>query len=454
MYAAGQVGRFAGQQVSRIAQRYGDRAANYVWEQLQGLGRAAYARAGTKRRATSSPSRARKVRIGRRPAVFSSYMHRRGWRRRRIIAKRRSIRPQRSGYRTRRGGYATTKPLLSPFASKGFIEKYENGGTLDDANSVYLGVSTCPTGLVMVGICRVVVRELMNQFSQDFASWESQPTFNTNGTLDIRFYYYNDINDTTVRTGVITAIATTDTYQNIADNLRNNVRTALNAQPDLILKEIRLTELDGAVEMTRATIRPKEFYIDIDSYSNISIQNRTQSATAGEGATETDQVTNNPVHGKVYRCKGNAFIPKYRQDPGIGFVPIVAHRDSGLIQFGAATQVLNQYKKPPPSTFFKQCTSQAKTFMNPASIRMYTVKTKKSFSLNGLIERFGAELGNSFTLNEHYQLGDTVMVGLEKVIDTRSAEPNVAIGYELNTTFKMKYRYKRAQFTAPIVSVV
>ncbi len=345
------------------------------------------------------------------------------------------------------------RPRVDQHALRGSVHKIEDRGILSGANALYIGVCDSPADKVVAQASRAIIKELMRQAGQDFESW-NRVMFVGASQLQLSYTYYPHA-ESTGFTQVNLAVASGSTYNAIAELLEQSWIATFTGDTDHIIESIWLNVVGGGAP-TIAIIRGKQFYLSFENSAVISVQNRTLAGVTA-GATDEDElatnVTNNPLVGKIYQGKGNSFIPKWRPSGDLSYEGFVGDRVTGLIKTTAANSIPEQLTKPPPATFFKGCRRYSKVILNPGNIKQVRVASKFGMSLTKFFERLSQTLSNA-SVNSTTGLGNVLMIGLEKVLDSGSDEFNMALGFETNHILKCSGRYRKQIATAPLIEVI
>lgn len=346
-----------------------------------------------------------------------------------------------TGRRVRKFRKARKALKITRFMRYGSVLKYEAGGVITDPDCVYVGHVTNAVDLVGEGVMRAVYRQLLQQAGMSFESWVETPT---DVTLVLQWNYYPD----PATTGAPTS------FSNITINLNHNAnasamyaelknRMNLGAR-QLQIKTFELRSNNRAV----ATVKAASFKVTINSYSVLSLQNRTKAET-GQAADAFD-VENNPVQGRLYHCNGSGFSPR-REDRVTGFTGFFGDTSNGLILARAAVNMPTETKQPPPGQWFAGIQKTSNQLIAPGIIKKSVVKHTWVGMINKWIELNKEALSDGTFVKSKSAYGKAAMLGLEKTLNTRAtSEPSVDIGFEINQNHSVSGYYDRHALTGPI----
>ena len=181
------------------------------------------------------------------------------------------------------------------------------------------------------------------------------------------------------------------------------------------------------------------------------IQNQTLAATGGEGDDRMNDVSNNPVTGRIYEGFTNGFLPKWRPSGDASYESFIADSNSGIIVATSTNTIPEELRKPPPPNFFKSTFKTTRVVLNPGNIKRISCVSKVSMPMNSFFMRY-PNLFHS-TGDRHVYFGKSQLIGLEKVLDSRNSESSISLAWEVNQTLKVKGRYVRNCSASPLVEV-
>lgn len=345
------------------------------------------------------------------------------------------------------------KVRKDPYQCYGSVKRIEQGGVETDANAIYVGVSTMPQDQTMDAICRAIVKELCRQSGQDFQSWADG--FKTAASkIQLSYRYYTSAIAITANQRNV-GITLNQSFSGIAEALAADIDSVLAPQTKPIFEDFWLnTTVATGSEQVVAKVSGKDMLLDFDCFATVRIQNRTLAGTttSEEDDDNRNDISNNPLAGKIYKCRGNAFIPQYRESGDASYESYCCDPVYGWIVANAANTNTALVVKPPPANFFKRCYKTGSVVLNPGNIKSASCRSKFSITLNNLASQFPQVVGDP-TATDQIGMGHSVMIGLEKVLNSRGAENDVSVAWEVDLTFKCKARYRRNLCAAPMVQV-
>lgn len=352
--------------------------------------------------------------------------------------------------RRRRGGKKQLK-----YSKSGTIFKYENGGTHNAVDAVYIGHGVA-TERVLLAFWHAMVRKLFAEYGLYFSNYYDVPNF-TDEKMVIYGRFYAASDNPGVASPISYVIQNTDTYHDIAVGLLASMRTQVTSNVPINLQTLEMSLADPAggdtaFELhTRARLNCDNLFIMMDIWSEMKIQNVTTSNSDGATA-HTTSVDVNPLVGNHYRSRKwtNNVIPKGRlwSDSGTGFDGFKADVDTGLMltdEVGLETVL----KKPPPGWVFG-C-KQNRVVMHPGNIHNSKFHFTCRMHVNTLLEKL-ANAVNSASNNYDVEFGRLWFWGLEKMLDSRTHSEDIKIHYQLDQTYSA--RIEAHQASAPPITIV
>jgi hypothetical protein len=330
----------------------------------------------------------------------------------------------------------------------GSVRKMESGDTLSDVHCLYAGVASAPTDTVVNSVARSLIKRLAQKMDIDFEAWEVTVPVPA-ATWDIQYTFYPNAIDN-VATSRVIAMGAPDTWATVAFNLSTDWATAIASTQKPVFERISIRSAGTVQEL--ATIKLKQFRLDICTSGRISIQNRTPGGTTVTEEDNRNDVTANPLIGRIYIGSGNGFVQRSMAGPaGTGTADFIASTDYGEIRADAANSLL-VLRKPPPASFFIGAKSSGTVKLNPGVVKTVSVYRKQKMAFNTFMGYYTRSVdgpGNGY----HWSLGKSVMIGLEKAVDARSTEPDVLIGYQYDVTVKVRGNYSNAVLTTPQITL-
>lgn len=367
---------------------------------------------------------------------------------RRNVAGNRRRRVQRP-YRNRRriGGRRgrrriTYNRMMSP-SLHGVTQTVERSGALttESNNALYLGHGIS-TEQFWVNLCRAIVRKLYRQMGEEIFDWNlniSGPS--TSYTLDIQYATAIDQDTYSLDSSTLA----TQTYSAVASQLYTRFVTIFSENDsNIFINSINIKQTTGGQVVSRLVTSSCEIQYTIVSFMRI------QNASVGGSGTQDiedenkENVTNNPLVGKLYSSKARANGFKLGVIRNVGAsdtVQTVADRSTGLVLWGvtdlSSSDMKDLYKKPPPG---RQFNLKAYPYgISPGQIKSFGWKDKRKIKLHHLIEK----MKTSFTQNttgQYQNAGFFKMVGLEKKMACISNEFQLVVHWQLNQSYNFVCR--------------
>jgi len=377
-----------------------------------------YARRRTRRGVRKYSKKSRKnVRVKRKVNKRSSKYRRRGTR------------------RNRRVGFSKTNNS---------VIRYEGGGSLNDANAVYLGHGT-PTKNLVRTFFMAMVRQLMGKHGVHFTDWSEYVFALTNlgdGFVIALYYNYGPQQHLSWRS-VELPINSAMTYYEVANDLLSQFVIAFKADvdgSDTVYQPVfhRITLFKGSDPETDqvyqlSTIELQNMKVNYYYRSSLRLQNQTAN---GSNTGGTDVNNTNPLEAKVYYApKGKNWFPlKYRaiQTQATDYKGWVPHHEYGYIRDQSSFHTETMFQNLPSAKDVGA--TGAKPFaLHPGQIVVDQISHRKTVKvstfLKNMIEEFSGVEWNSSNL------GTCRVLGFEKLLADRSGTvADVKVAWEVNYT--------------------
>lgn len=322
------------------------------------------------------------------------------------------------------------------YVKRGSVKTVENGGILSDPQCLFLGQSLA-FNQMYDAVCRAIIRELFRQKGElitDFTDdW-------LGGAIQFRISYkYGLCGSTGLSQGTYDFPATT-TYEGLAQGLKNSFISNFSTGLEYTVYDIWMNCQVSPFE-TVAIVNLNQCDIHFYCKSMLKIQNGT-SGKLGTVEEDDDQMTDihrRPVVGKIYYQPRqiSGFLPNNRPNRGATTEPLytgyMGDCDTGIISAVNADSLTVDTKKPPPGYFFRA--SARSVVIQPGEIKRFYLKYSKKMSSQSWWTKLADFVTVSPVGTQQVPLGNAVMVGLEKEIDTRSTEADISIGYQIEQTY-------------------
>jgi hypothetical protein len=387
------------------------------------------------------------------------------------------------------------KKYSSKYGINGNIFRFEQNGSLFDAQTVYVGHAVGFNPFIH-GLMRAVLATLFRLAKIPFGSWEGKPARNYRLKWNYRKEYdYSTLN--IFDQNFTTAMAYN--YKTMGDIMYDGRTTApaivgikqqfagTNISDNFSFYSVALMDSSDTPEQFLSIIYFDEWAIDWKVTSSLDIQNITVADWTDNtiAATSTGALANNiyanPLKGIVYSNRGkgnkwcNGFIdnnhavldwypPKKPDTTSLQEGAVDAIQDflgdqSGLIaQKGA--NLSYQTQKPVYPSRFEGKVKSSTCVLDPGHIKKSWWKFKGAMKWNNFLAKYGRRITAYFDTtagraDNRWNFGFSEMVGLEKLLDTKgTGEKNrVQIGFEQNAVYCIKLRKVKTKSLAPFVWV-
>jgi len=310
--------------------------------------------------------------------------------------------------------------------SKGIMSVREVHGKINSANCVYIGHGNFDLELVAFVISLSIVRKLLRKIGtnptsanstlntgdpfENSSGWQFQfRSINTNGAYVSSTPY--DFPTTVTMNGIASS---SGLYTFILQSIRQD-----SPQTHGCLQDVVLRVKDNSVGdswKTMATLNMKNEIMNLWSYSDLKIQNRTKS---DEGSANADSVDNQPLTGYHYLIKGGA--PQAKQIDNFklsrnGYRSVILLRAEDLSD-------ATDYQEPPNPVEFSNCYRASKVLLQPGNLKKSNILTKWSGYFNDLIGHkltIRQAITGGTTQNVEYAPGKCELFAFEEILNTGS----------------------------------
>lgn len=358
-------------------------------------------------------------------------------------------------YFTTRGQYAGSfrRPRrLRPgmFAKRGCSVRVESAGNVSQDKCLYIGHGTGATEQVAKVLFQSIVRRLAVMIGYKPTSIDDRvSTSFTNPIGQVGFRYTTGSTSAQGQNSDTSwvVIGATESWADVSSNLRGLFQGFGPGDRNLDVSEFiirRYNDSATPIVVDEKVMQVRSAKVKMYIVSEMKIQNRTKAHTetgleSSAAAQSAMNVENNPLEGKVYFKKGNLFKLRSNMNTGSTF-SLATNRDSGLIgtgdidTTGLTNQQINILSRPPSRHSFVGVSSVSKVMVNPGEIKSSRVKYSKTIGLNQLLRSFLTLLDGG---SEYFWPSVSKLFAFEKMMHTDDAEePNMDIGYEVNTIYK------------------
>lgn len=344
----------------------------------------------------------------------------------------------------RRTSAKKTKKTKKKRTNYNSIYVTEKGGIQADPSAVYIGHGLANTEFIKA-ICRTIVHILYKKAGVDFNDFRDIPE---NNVTDAVFFVLRSrlrltqtvYDETTIQPALSSSFGT------MADNLTTQFLATLDNTREPF--DIKLTTLNTDEDQTIATMLFKEVTFHFKVVSTLKLQNTTIAASTGTDNDLNSHVSANPLVGKLYTRNSSGFDPRFRIP---GAVTNYKHFlvNAGLIQANSTFSANVGTKKPPPGSFFG-AKAVAKMW-EPGQITVDKMQWEYHGTYDKILQQFGNVLTTSVVSNN--KMAHSRMYGMEKLVDTRTNEPNITVGFELVQEFYSGGTLHKIRFKNPFLDV-
>lgn len=340
--------------------------------------------------------------------------------------------------------------------SSKFAVSYKNevAGTITNANTAYIGHGPAYVTVLRM-LCMAIYERLRKKHGSPVLDWND---FNEiNGQIVV-----NDLNGNPAATSsnpVVTAMGTSDSHSTVVGNMINFFYNKFrDGEPDdternyeALIISLQIFDDDGVVNTANnaASINLANCMISINFYSYLNLQNSTLGA--GVNDDQADDVTNNPVVGRVYTGRGNGWRWKRVVLNGAGSWAATANRDYGYIHINAAgfgTQLTQTLVRPPDKNMLANVQKVGSARLAPGQMRGDRIRQTVKLSVNTLFYKLKHPLKEKtvgVTSVMLFYMFSYRMFAFEKQMRSGS---DVAIQYELDQVYRATLHERRATLPA------
>ena len=369
--------------------------------------------------------------------------------RRRLPQERRVVRrPMRGNFRGNFKKPRKFKP--GSFSKYGVIRTVESGAVLSGPDCVYVGHTFGVYSLWQTTLS-AIIRRLFEKAGISIKTMLDKVQGDSGGTYttspgDVQITHQN-FNGGALQ--VLTyPIPADSTFEEVMQGLQTLLYSAISAtDTSFQFSMIRWHPSKDATEgyTMNAQIDLSMAKVHFGCYSSLTLQNRTSSSSAaGQDETSALDVANNPVQGKSYAGGGNgATLRGFNNSLNVA-VPI-GDPTNGVISpsLGALTpEQFLIYKRPASANAFNFVKKTGSVRLGPGALKKDHLKFDQSMLINTLLRRIKPmlDVSQAAALITPIRSGISSfnMFGFEKMCNTRTLEPDIDIGYEINQTYRAR----------------
>ena len=367
------------------------------------------------------------------------------------------------------------KPAYRKKAIKGVVKRKEDGGTVQDAETVYIG-----HGIAGYELLDAVHISMIKMMFHDSGTEVTDVRFLCPWRGKIGLWYstaaapQDDVENTIT-------FDTTSSYVSLVSLINNSLIASLNTGGEARFHSYIFYKQDD-LEISGLTnnYKPLKTYdmsamsFKANMTSSLTLQNVTKAGVTGDLDRDVmDNVTNNPLKGQQYSTKtknysGFTWQPRgtvsmtnvqRRQHPStIQFLPgvgngLIRQTHASLISVGQLATDL--FKKPPVGFEFGKNVRIRKVGMDPGDIKKLSFKYDLSKNYLKFIHDLKDWLLTNGTSVIGLPYGPAQMMAFEKSLDARNANDGlVKIDFELNQVYACTFRTAKAKRVTSVWSII
>lgn len=366
------------------------------------------------------------------------------------------MRPQLYGY-GKKIIYPGRGTAMSKHDISGYHLKNEQGGTEDDPDCVYLLAGCTPPRRVAEGMFNAIVKTCAKRIGFNIPDWSNVPNGQPSDYFYLKLYY----KDTPAGENKLwqTNIAGNVAWSLIGAQLMDVIMLSMNTG---VWEYVELVSIGfefhrGGIICDEVKVRAGEVKLRVDCLQKLSIQNRTLAKTGTADESNILDVANNPLVGKVYRGYQTAVSVRSQYGTTLGSNPfILVDKQAGIRTIGANDSGISaqlNVKKPQPYKSYVGLSSDQGIRILPGEIKRFACYYHKTISLSGLFLKlkdwFQSGVSSSASFGDINLKFPTVMVALERMLNSRDSEPLVTVGYETNNDIGITAYFVKKMYTNP-----
>lgn len=357
------------------------------------------------------------------------------------------------------------KPRIRPtktatkFSKSGAILKYQLGGVAQDGTApiVFIGHATVPQDEGMKVLAMALIRKLLKMAGTEIEDWGALPATGTYDHGEITFRWQNFPQQGPQVNSYTQVWTAGQSVHDAAISMVANWKTQIQFADQAAMYDIKWVPFTDTIgnnnEGTHAYIKFSQLSFEFKSYSNLAIQNRTEAASVA-GEDNRNNVTNNPLTGKMYHSTGNGMTFRLNEDTGFGET-LLADGTTGIIAplySSMAARQQNAYRMPPAGRDIVGCKRESGIYLNPGNIR-----SSKLISTNVISsDKYWNQMSDVFRIDASSlgrtkcTLGKSQVLAMQLRCNVGAGEGTISIGYEVERTIECYIRC-RPYNVAPFV---
>lgn len=346
------------------------------------------------------------------------------------------------------------KLMKSDFSSTGIRVQYEAGGRIADPQCVYVGHSTYQSTTWFQALCMQILKTLFAKHGVTVRALEhrvaNDAAVGTTGNYNVTYTYTADPENTAVVREVSYNIDAANTWWANAEGLLVSINNSVGSTEHVSFERFELNKVIGTTTITLASIDCKEINVAVKSRSILKVQNASTAnvtgAETGDDNDNTEDIERNPLKGNLYKSsKWKNYIDVTHADTvaennDFEFIQ-VADRINGSIRF--ASTVNSLLLRKPPTKYTLGLQQQTRLLLQPGEIKHSFINFETVLKFNTLINKMGQIVrdgGAGTGANRKTDLGNIALFGLEKLLDSRVDEGNIACGFEIFNSLHMTFK--------------
>ena len=355
-------------------------------------------------------------------------------------------------YKSKRAAKPRKVTRLPKYNMKGAVFKREDGNVVSDSDCTYVGHSNAPNKGVNFVVWMALLRALMEKAGIKVKSFEETTSALNVDNYVFKVFWFQTTSATTTSSYTLTIGAPPNlTFKSTCERIAQDFAVG-TVGPDSMFKDVILEDPSGDT-VARMSFSSINVYLRLKSL--LCIQNRTIAKSGVADESNINDVAQNPLYGYLYKAKGTGFQPKQRFAGETSYEGFMADKDSGIIE-AVALNSLKDIQKPPHPGYFQRCSRHRRDILNPGVIKRDYLEDNYKMSWNTYWRRMNLGGGPDAldgTVKRTF-LGTAHMYCHEKMLNSRSEEPDIAVGYEINLELSALISEKKGSFVPALVEII
>lgn len=360
-----------------------------------------------------------------------------------------------------RGQYSSTGTIGRPFKkgrkfkkstsfqTQGYELHTESGDVYTNDEIAYVG-----HGVAQYQLCRAVFGAMVRKLIMKAGIRVTDPSTplsvgGVNAGFRISITY-------TLVLGGVPAVTSTDfdkdsVFETVVNSLTDTIFSVASNNSAYYINKIDMFMADTTfnfVQMPSSTLDMTDCKVTMRCSSRMTLQNRTLATDSGLGIDQNrNDIANNPLSGKIYSGSGNGAGFRVL-DNTAPILPLSASFDKGVIEANLSAAAvgsgqLDAYRRPPMGSAFRFVNKSVSVALNPGVLRTSSFVWERTMVFQKFLEIMRNVMGNaiSTTTNIRSNMGKFEFFCLEKRCNTRSSEPTISLGYELDQKYSASIKW-------------